>query len=67
VASSNLLAAFGIRGGYSGYQLEALNGFYNFNQYPTKEQKENLSLTTNLSYQQINMWFKNKRRHKLSD
>ena len=47
------------------YQLEKL--FKDSNQNPTREQKEQLTLSTGMSTSQINKWFQNRRNRKTNN
>lgn len=61
--ASEILAAFGIRKTFSKEQQDGLNNFFlNITQYPTKEQKSELSENLRLTLKQVSMWFDNKRR-----
>jgi len=65
VCPRDILAAFGIRKNFTDQQLQYLNSFFtNVSQYPSKEQKEKLSLDIDLSFKQVSMWFENRRRKK---
>ena len=65
--ASEILAAFGIRKTFSKEQQEGLNNFFlNVTQYPTKEQKNELSENLRLTLKQVSMWFDNKRRKVVS-
>ena len=53
---------FGIRTGFSTFQLQALNNLYAMTKYPSGEEKGQLAKIVGLTETQVNNWFLNRRR-----
>jgi len=60
--NQDILAAFGIRTGFSQDQISIMVNFYqNTSTYPDKEQKTMLAQLLHLTEKQVGKWFKNRR------
>lgn len=58
----DILAAFGIRTGFSHHQIAVMVDFYQTTStYPDKEQKLTLARALQLTEKQVGKWFKNRR------
>ena len=60
--SHSLMNNFGIRTGFSTFQLQALNNLYAMTKYPSGEEKGQLAKIVGLTETQVNNWFLNRRR-----
>jgi hypothetical protein len=58
----DILAAFGIRTGFSHHQISVMVDFYQTTStYPDKDQKLMLAQALHLTEKQVGKWFKNRR------